>query len=327
MTRINKSFVAFIIGIFFCANISSCMGGFVKSAMDSTVDSTKFGGQLLLHKNPKVGDFAVHVAQDQSRMNMMGKEMVIDVEREVTTTIFSIKDGLVGIRMTTKILKHSATMDGQPQNMPGPDAAANSGRTDFYTDMNGIIKDGYVINEAYGINKKITVAQPGDSEYVTYTKLDQKEKINLSGVGKYATTSQYCVKSNQFNANLIVAQMDTDSKQYVVEYVSPDVKFLSVMSQNIMMTNAKFDLATEVKVLKSFVTLLSYTTFFMNPASLAANLSSGKVLDFAKSFAAPGKQGLLDSFLGTSSDLVKQFNTNAKGISLTRLVAQGNKKI
>lgn len=326
MLKSRKFIWGYIVGFFACFSLSSCMGGFVKSAMDSTIESTKFGGQLLLHKNPKVGDYAVHVAQDQSRMNMMGKEMVIDIEREVTTTIFSIKDGLVGIRMTTKILKHSATMDGQPQNMPGPDAAANSGRTDFYTDMNGIIKDGYIINEAYGINKKITVAQPGDPEYVTYAKLDQKEKINLGGVGTYATTAQYCVKSNQFKTNLAVAQMDTDSKQYVVEYVSPDVKFLSVMSQNIMMTNAKFDLATEVKVLKSFVALLSYTTFFMNPAGLAANLSSGKVLDFAKSFAAPGKQGLLDTFLGTSSDLVKQFNTNAKGISLTRLLAHGNRK-
>jgi len=200
-----KKFTIFLVFAVF-VSATSCM----KSMIKMTTSKVAMANKVLLHKNPKVGDYAV-LASKQANSRTTLK--VIAVSSDSVTVLYKIE---------------------------GSGTAMDEIEFEAVTDFEGNVKKVDTIDKAKN-NERLPgkIAKPGDWEYMEWVKLTEEQiaaaKLPEKVIAK-AGTFTYEIEGFK----MTVLGMDT----YMIYLVNKNVKFLQIAAYSL--SNGRVTLISEL---------------------------------------------------------------------------------
>lgn len=300
----NKSMFALII----LSLVTGCITGYL--IPDVKQEGWKVGGIYLLHKNPIAGDFAEYHAV--GRM-IMGGTVELDYYWEGTKTvdIVSINNGVIQIReyLTTDSLKKekgNALMSVSP-----------SPPITRYIKTN---LDGKIIE--MNVNGRIQqIAAKGENGYMEFKEMGESIPVDIDG-GKFTARSAYCQAKRGYSIRSCLVNQNNFYDEISIRYVSDDAMFRTAIEQ--MVVIGKFDSAVSTSKMAQLVVMsLTFTPFFVNPASLITGAGKGGLKDYLLKSALPGKKDAVEKVAKNLMDITTNSPLNNSGVFY--LKKQGNR--
>lgn len=305
----------YVVALIMLASLCGCVSGMVASGMKSAAETTAIGGDFLLHKNPKVGDYAV-CKFSQKAINKAGG-YVIDMLNSGTRRyeITSIKDGVIVVTMTGKIDSVKMKMNGVERETPDAGQQAPT-ITEYHVDTSGKIKEVWMKNAQYGVNAKFKQANPGENGYISYRYEKKGEKMKVAA-GEFDVKPAWFATKVMTQANTFAFDANVDAQQVNISYLNAGVPFQKVVTHMTFYGSASAQTTIGDKVGK-LISILSLTTFIVNPAAIATSLNP---IDFIKGNINPAKADVAKKMLGDIEIDIKDFS----GSEVEYLVEYGKK--
>lgn len=181
---------------------AGCLGSLIKSS----AKDTPLNNKMLLHRNARVGDFAVFQGANGTA--------------QVKMKIIAKTGGLYLIRTKTGYV------------LPGV-GFRNTLTIDVYTDWRGNIKKGYLIDGSEKIPLK--VAAPGQNEYRVPYRLSAAQKR------KFGLDNRVTVKAGTFRVSTVAFKSREKEKDTIIIYqVNSRAKFMHVAGYSFIKNGSEY---------------------------------------------------------------------------------------
>jgi hypothetical protein len=240
--------------------------------------NTNIGGEYLIHKNPRVGDFAVY--QYYQKITS-GKFTTIN-EGIKKVEIVSINTGIIVVKESSypgkNISDYKKFIRGK----------APMSVVLYHLDSKGIIKKATLQMKSFGVNQDFNTVGPGKPGYMKYKKTGKTVKLK-TGAGTFRVRAIWYTTQNILNTEArekdFKIDLDIKTSTSCISYINHEIKFLSAMNQVNWSGKSRIDAKTVDNLLET----LSFTDFFKNPSGIILNPKSFNMFSYIKSQLKPSK--------------------------------------
>ncbi len=230
----GKLFVGILLFIFFVG----CSNPYLKQRHIAEVQKKKIGGTFLIHKNPKVGDYAVYRVVNITKEKSNGEELEYHIITHEKYEINQVNEYEIIIRKSylskqVKFFKNGEETDYE------------FGRVTIGNRLNSV--DYYKINSAgqimgvrnfnieYGTYVQYGVAEEGKNGFIKYGP-EQKSKDITIGIGKFqvkSVSAKYPISDYEtWNSEGSRGLTKTNGEFNTVVYCNEKVKFRKIFSES-----------------------------------------------------------------------------------------------
>lgn len=218
---------------------TGCVSSVIKESVTEKAKNNKIGGELLIHNNPKAGDYAVYKVTTITKKE---SEKVSDVSTIISTVRYEVKsvknDELIVVRSTvidnTEFINNGRKWENYVEKEEI--AAAGVPEEYFYLYPDGQIKKVIYVNKNLGINMEYKLAEPGKEGFIKYG-IPVKAADIQTGIGVFKTDLITCEQPilvlNKFEEDFLKGYTLKKGNTIVSTYINPEVNFKKLKSHTI----------------------------------------------------------------------------------------------
>ncbi|MBN2039147.1 MAG: hypothetical protein JW864_03840 [Spirochaetes bacterium] len=281
--------------------------------ISDVVKNTAVGGEALVHKNPKIGDYAVYKIFQKFTV---GKSDIIQ-QMIAKNEIISIKNGIIGIRYSSIPVKDIS----EYRHVSQFDAADNI--IESFINSKGMIIDTYMIVKQMRVHAKFKKASPGEPGYIKYNKINKHLQMKTdAGTFSVQPVWYNTQEVNRTASEIEGTQVDIEhhGTRNSISYINPKIKFLAAVTQFNWSGESRID----TNVVQNMVEGLSWTDFLNDPTDLILNPGGSNLLRYIKGHLKMSKlKELTQNVL--SQEMQSEFE-QISGSRIDTLIEQGRRK-
>ncbi len=253
--------IAILIFVFLFTN------GCISAMIRAQVKKLKVGGRIFLHKNPKVGDFAIFDSFSESNLqiDVGGNPLAKSIAGSLVPTKIITK-GTAKYEIT-KILDQSIIIRLINEFQSSAQSGTIRQVVDYEVDKTGLQLRTTIIEGPY-ISEPITVesVKPGETGFIEIysDKKDPTFKI-VTPAGSFKASPVYAIQNIDVSVSNVAGKGTGNTGTNSIIFLNPNVKFQMVYNQGFVSSDFSSELSGEMKI---FLKVLnSVPDFFLNPAA------------------------------------------------------------